>query len=79
MKQNYKDENNFTFLSNEMPSAMLNLSYKYNIPHISNMHSENKSSIHVPGKCVIDNIMRYSRAVEVVKKTNKTPIFIIRN
>ncbi|MBS4013477.1 MAG: hypothetical protein KGZ97_06910 [Bacteroidetes bacterium] len=79
MKQNYKTENNFTFLSNEMPGAMFNLSNKYNIPHVSNMHSENKSGLHVPGKSVIDNIMRYSRAVEVVKKTNKTPIFIIRN
>jgi hypothetical protein len=79
MKQYYKTENNFTFLSNELTGAMLKISHKHNLTHIAKTNIENTSFDFVPGKNVVDNIMRYSKAVEVVKNATQNPIFLIRN
>jgi hypothetical protein len=79
MKQYYKTENNFTFLSNELTAAMLKLSHKHKQPHIAKTNTESNSFGFVPSKNVVDNIISYSKAVEVVKNATQNPIFLIRN
>lgn len=61
---------------NELSGIMPKLKEKYE-KTLREQAMEDKSNI--PGKNILDNIMNYSRSLEVIKKKNDKPVFLIRN